>query len=145
MSTDTETIPALAERIARLREQHQMVTDTPDCPHCEDGYCGGHEPVTFCENCQNEDNGPCDVLVVVEALESAPLAVADRIRTHADRYAPKGDPVKATMRRHLLIAVRVAAGPITREQLVEALRSPTVPALRSLAAVSETSSTEEEK
>jgi hypothetical protein len=76
MSTDTPE--QLDQRIARLREQHNLVTDTPDCPNCGEGppWCD-HGPVTFCENCQNEDDGPCDVLVLVAEVEQLTAQVGD--------------------------------------------------------------------
>jgi hypothetical protein len=62
---------------------------------------------------------------VAAALEAARAdereKVARRIVAHADKHAPKGDPATATLRRHLLLAARVAAGPMTIDQVAEAL------------------------
>ena len=62
----------IAERIARIRETHVIVYDFPECPNCGEG-CPGHGEIAFCETCLN-DEGPCDVLVVVAELEKAGAA-----------------------------------------------------------------------
>lgn len=48
--------------------------------------------------------------------------IAAEIRAHADRIAPAdGNLAQKRMRRHLLIAERVALGPMSREQAAEAI------------------------
>ncbi len=58
-------------RIARIRSEHVLTTDVPDCPNCGEGppWCD-HSPVTFCASCLN-DEGPCDALFLLGLAEGS--------------------------------------------------------------------------
>lgn len=74
-------------------------------------------------NCDGCNDAADAVLAAVEPVirRQERAKVAEEIRAHADRHAPlAGHGVPAPLRRHLRVAARIAAGPMTVEEAAQA-------------------------